>query len=326
MYSPTTRLLAVLEMLQSNKRMSGTEIARRLEVDVRTVRRYITTLQDMGIPVEGERGAAGAYQLQRGHRLPPLLYTEGEAIALALGLITLQVFHFPADVVAVEGALAKTERVVPEAVFHRIQSLRKAIVFNPGAYITQSPQLTHNQFLVLWSSAVQERQRVNLFYRSWQGEMTERAVDPCALVYNEGYWYAVGYCHLRHGLRTFRLDRVHDVVPQPDRFDPPDDFDPLEQVLRSIALAPNRYNVELVLYTSLEQAQNVFSPTEGIFEEKHDSVIFRRNTSELDWLAYTLLYAPFRIRINHPPELRERLAALSEKALEMSREPDAPTG
>lgn len=324
MYSPTTRLLAVLEMLQSNKRLSGAEIARRLEVDVRTVRRYITTLQDMGIPVEGERGAAGAYQLQRGSRLPPLLYTEEEAIALALGLIALQVFHFPADVVAVEGALAKTERVVPEAVFHRIQSLRSAIVFNPSVYITQPPPLTHNQFLVLWSSAVQERQRVNLFYHSWQGKMTERAVDPYALVYNEGYWYAVGYCHLRHGLRTFRLDRVHDVVPQSDRFVPPDVFDPLEHVLRSIALAPNRYSVELVLFASLEQAQSVFSPTEGIFEEKHDSVIFRRNTSELDWLAYTLLYAPFRIRINHPPELRQRLAALSEKAFEMSQDPDSP--
>jgi len=324
MYSPTTRLLAVLEMLQSNKRMSGAEIARRLEVDVRTIRRYITTLQDMGIPIEGERGASGAYQLQRGHRLPPLLYSEEEAVALALGLITLQAFHFPVEVVAVEGALAKTERVVPEAVFRRIQSLRSAIVFNHSFYIAQPPQLTHNQFLVLWSSAVQERHRVNLRYRSWQGEMTERAVDPYALVYNEGYWHAVGYCHLRHGLRTFRLDRVQDIVPLSDQFDPTEDFDPLEHVLMSIALAPNRYSVELVLYTSLEQAQSIFSATEGIFEEKQDSVIFRRNTSELDWLAYTLLYAPFRIRINHPPELRQRLVALSEKALEMSQEPDAP--
>jgi len=122
-------------------------------------------------------------------------------------------------------------------------------------------------------------------------------------------------------LRTFRLDRVHDVVPLSDRFDPPDDFDPLEQVLRSIALAPNRYSVELVLYTSLEQAERVFSPIEGIFEEKQDSVIFRRNTSELDWLAYTLLYAPFRIQVNHPPELRQKLAHLSAKALEMSQAP-----
>ncbi|MEO1289844.1 MAG: HTH domain-containing protein, partial [Chloroflexota bacterium] len=114
MYSTTARLLAVLELLQSNKRMSGTEMARRLEVDVRTIRRYITTLQDMGIPIEGERGIYGAYQLQRGHRLPPLLYTEDEAVALAFGLIILQAYHFPVDAVAVESALAKTERVIPE--------------------------------------------------------------------------------------------------------------------------------------------------------------------------------------------------------------------
>jgi predicted DNA-binding transcriptional regulator YafY len=156
MYSPTARLLAVLEMLQSNRRISGAEIAERLEVDTRTVRRYIMTLQDMGIPVEGERGASGAYSLGRGHRLPPLLYTEDEAVALVLGLIALQTFHFPVDALALEGALAKTERVIPEAVFRRVQSLRKAIVFNPSVYMAQPPPLAHNRFLVMLASAVQE--------------------------------------------------------------------------------------------------------------------------------------------------------------------------
>jgi predicted DNA-binding transcriptional regulator YafY len=164
MYSPTTRLLAVLELLQSNKRMSGIEIARRLEINIRTVRRYITNLQDMGIPIEGERGALGAYELQRGHRLPPLLYTEEEAVALALGLITLQAFQFPVDAVALEGALAKTERVVPESVFQRVQSLRNAIIFNPNTYLTQHPPLAQNQFLVALSSACEKQQRVLLSY------------------------------------------------------------------------------------------------------------------------------------------------------------------
>src|SRR5260221_3377327 len=98
MYSPTTRLLAVLELLQSYKQMSGTELARRLEVHVRTVRRYIVMLQDMGIPVEAERGPYGAYQLQRGYKLPPLMYTDAEAIALTLGLIAIREVRFPVDV------------------------------------------------------------------------------------------------------------------------------------------------------------------------------------------------------------------------------------
>src|ERR1700755_91995 len=102
MYSPTTRLLTVLELLQSYKRMSGSELARRLEVDVRTIRRYIVMLQDMGIPVEAERGPYGVYQLQRGHRLPPLMFNDAEAIALTLGLLAIREFRFPVDVAAVE--------------------------------------------------------------------------------------------------------------------------------------------------------------------------------------------------------------------------------
>lgn len=323
MYSPTARLLAVLELLQSNQRMRGAEMARRLEVDGRTIRRYITTLQDMGIPIAGARGPSGAYQLQRGHRLPPLLYTEDEAVALALGLIILQAFHFPVDAVAVEGALAKTERVIPEDAFQRVQSLRNAIIFNPSVYITHSPQLAHPRFIVSLSSAIQEQRRVHLSYRAWRGEMTERAVDPYALVYNEGYWYAVGYCHLRKDLRTFRLDRVREVVPLADRFEQVGEVNPLEHVLKSIALSPNVYNVEIILYTSLKQAQSVFSLADGVLEEAQDTVIFRRNTSDLEWLAYTLLYAPFRVRVNHPPELRQKLVDLSAKALEISQKPDA---
>src|SRR5215475_13349935 len=117
MYSPTSRLLTVLELLQSYKQMSGSELARRLEVDTRTVRRYIVTLQDMGIPVEGERGPYGTYQLQRGYKLPPLMFTDSEAVALTLGLLAIREFRFPVDVAAVEGALAKTERVLPEPLF-----------------------------------------------------------------------------------------------------------------------------------------------------------------------------------------------------------------
>ncbi|MEM9954919.1 MAG: YafY family protein [Chloroflexota bacterium] len=322
MYSPTARLLAVLELLQSNKRMSGTEMARRLEVDVRTIRRYITTLQDMGIPIEGERGIYGAYQLQRGHRLPPLLYTEDEAVALAFGLIILQAYHFPVDAVAVESALAKTERVIPEEVFQRVQSLRKAIIFNHSVYVAQSPELIDNGFIVMLSSAIEKKQRVHLSYQSWQGDLTERPVDPYSLVHNEGYWYMVAYCHLRDDLRTFRLDRVHEVVSLQEQFEPIRDINPLDYVLKSIALSPNVYQVEIILYTSLEKAQSIFSLADGILEEAQNHVIFRRNTSELEWLAYTLLYLPFRVQVNHPPELRQKLFDLATKALEMSQDPN----
>src|SRR5512134_550113 len=134
MHSPTTRLLSVLELLQSHKQMSGSEIARRLEVDPRTVRRYIVMLQDMGIPVEAERGPYGNYQLQRGHRIPPLMFTESEAIALTLGLLAIREFRFPVEVAAVESALAKAERVMPEKLLSQARALRETITFRTSFF------------------------------------------------------------------------------------------------------------------------------------------------------------------------------------------------
>src|SRR5690606_130630 len=129
MYSPTTRVLTVLELLQSYQRMSGAEIARRLEVDRRTVRRYIVMLQDMGIPVEAERGPYGAYQLQRGYKLPPLMFTDAEAVALTLALLAVRELRFPVAVAAIEGALAKTERVMPDKLLQQARALQEAITF-----------------------------------------------------------------------------------------------------------------------------------------------------------------------------------------------------
>jgi predicted DNA-binding transcriptional regulator YafY len=180
-YSPTTRLLTVLELLQSRKQISGTEIARRLEINGRTVRRYIVMLQDMGIPVEAERGPYGAYQLQRGYKLPPLMFTDAEAIALTLGLIAMREFRFPVDVAAVEGALAKTERVMPEKLLKQARSLQEAITFN----VRPPPSLLQNDLVATLCSAVQDRKQVFLRYQSWNGEESERAFDAYGIVFNE---------------------------------------------------------------------------------------------------------------------------------------------
>ena len=176
MYSPTTRLLTLLELLQSYKQMSGSEIARRLEIDVRTVRRYIVMLQDIGIPVEAERGPYGAYQLQRGHRLPPLMFNDAEAVALTLGLLAIREFHFPVDVAAVEGALVKTERVMPEKLLQQARGLQEAITFN----VSPPPVFLQNDFIVTLSSAIHQRQRVYMRYRSWGGDSPRATLTPTA--------------------------------------------------------------------------------------------------------------------------------------------------
>jgi predicted DNA-binding transcriptional regulator YafY len=313
MYSPTTRLLTVLELLQSYKQMSGPDIARRLEVDLRTVRRYIVMLQDMGIPVEAERGPYGAYQLQRGYKLPPLMFTDAEAVALTLGLLTIREFRFPVDVVAVEGALAKTERVMPEKLFNQARGLQEAIVFN----VSPPPTVLHNNSLPILSSAVHQRQQVWLRYQSWSGDESEREFDPYGIVFNEGFWYAAGYCHLRQDLRTFRMDRIVALEPRERSFERPEKFDILAHVLDSIALMPGMTQIEVVLETSLEIAQQVIGPVMGTLELSEKGVIFRRAASQLEWVAHILLNLDFPVHIVQNDELRQMIRQMGTRALQM---------
>src|SRR5512134_1252927 len=131
MYHPTTRVLAVLELLQSRSRMTGAELAQRLEVDIRTLRRYITMLQDLGIPIFAERGRNGAYELSPGFKLPPMMFTNEEALALTVGLISARRLNLPDTDRAVESAIAKLERVMPLDLKSRVRALTETITLDP---------------------------------------------------------------------------------------------------------------------------------------------------------------------------------------------------
>lgn len=313
MYSPTTRLLSVLELLQSRRQISGSEMARRLEVDRRTVRRYIMMLQDMGIPVEAERGPYGNYQLQRGHKIPPLMFTDTEAIALTLGLLAIREFRFPVEVAAVESALAKTERVMPEKLLQQARALQEAITL----HIDLPPTRVQNDFVKILSLAVQQRRQVRLSYRSWEGAESEREFDPYGIVFNEGYWYTAGYCHLRHDLRTFRLDRITALEGLDRAFVRPDDFDVLEHVLNSLFSRPGTEQVEVLMKTTLEHARQVTSPDMGTLEEAEQGVIFRRAAQHLEWVAFFLMCLDFPVVVIQPAALRETLQQMAAKAVQM---------
>src|SRR5215468_8124038 len=132
-YRPTARVLTLLELLQSHERMTGAELARRLEVDVRTVRNYVQTLTDLGIPVEAERGRYGAYRLRPGYKLPPLIFTEDEALALTLSLLVAKESGLAQVAPAFDGALAKIERVLPATTRARIQAVEQTVAFAGNA-------------------------------------------------------------------------------------------------------------------------------------------------------------------------------------------------
>jgi predicted DNA-binding transcriptional regulator YafY len=127
-YRPTTRLLALLELLQARGRMTSSEIAGRLEVGERSVRRYVERLREIGIPVEGERGRYGAYSLRPGFKLPPLMFTDEEALGLGLALLAARRLGLSGVVPVVEGALAKVERVMPEVLGERVRALEETVI------------------------------------------------------------------------------------------------------------------------------------------------------------------------------------------------------
>lgn len=315
MYSPTTRLLTILELLQSHHHLNGSQLAHRLEISKRTVRRYIVMLQDMGIPIEAERGPDGAYYLGRGYKLPPLMFNNTEAIALVLGLLVIHAFQLPVEITAIEGALAKLERVMPETVLEQVRAVQAAITFSASL----SPTQLQPGFVSVLSVAVQRKQRVFLHYLTFSGHESARLFDPYGIVYHLGYWYTVGYCHLRKDVRTFRIDRIVAIEEQDQSFERPSDFNALQHVLATLATMPGTYKVEILLQGKMEQVRQVLAPTAGILEETEAGIIWYRETYELDWIAHVLLRFDFPVTIRQPVELRDMMQQLAEKALRMTR-------
>src|SRR5690242_8464295 len=282
MYHPTTRVLAVLALLQTHGRMSGAELAQRIEVNIRTLRRYIIMLQDLGIPIEAERGRNGAYVLSPGFKLPPMMFTNEEALALTVGLISARRLNLADTDRAIESAFAKLERVMPLALKSRVRALTETIILDRNTVSSTSPS---DLVLTTMSSAAQLQQRVHLRYHPNRGEDTERDFDPYGLTYYLQKWYVVGYCHLRQDLRSFRLDRILQVNELDAHFERPQGFDPLMYMMQTIATLPRKYAFELLLKTDLSTAQREVFDVLGVLEPFEDGVIMRGSVEDLDWLA-----------------------------------------
>lgn len=274
MYHPTTRVLAVLELLQARGRMTGAEMAQRLEVNIRTLRRYITMLQDLGIPIIAERGRNGAYELAVGFKLPPMMFTNDEALALAIGLLAARHMGLAEIVHAVESARAKLEQVMPLDLKSRVQALTETITLDLKA----APLTLSGQVMLTMSTATQQQRRVRLCYRSSQGHETQRDFDPYGLVYRQGKWYIVGHCDLRHSLRSFRLDRIVQADLTDAGFERPAGFDPLGHVVQAIATLPRQFSFTILLKTDLIDAQSKIIEVLGVLEPCDNGVSLQHRT------------------------------------------------
>ena len=311
MYSPTTRLLTLLELLQSRGEVSGPEIAEKLEVEVRSVRRYITMLRDMGIPVESELGRYGSYSLRPGFRLPPLMFTDPEIQAIILGLMAVRQLGL-ASTPGAESSVAKIERVLPHELRERMRAIQGVLTIN-----MPTNQAIDAEVLARFSIAAYQCWRIWIDYQGGANERSQREVDVYGLVYHAGNWYAVGYCHLRQDLRSFRLDRVQSIRLLTMQFEPPPNFDALGYLLNSIARVPGVWYIEVLLKTTLETARRYIPNDMAILEAVADGVNMILYTDNLDWIARFLLRTAVGFKIYQPSALRDRLREIALGIVEM---------
>lgn len=341
---PATRVLAVLELLQTHGRLTGPEMAQRLGVDVRTLRRRLAVLEEMGIPLTAERGRAGGYALMPGFKLPPMMFTADEAAAVALGLRAARSLGLAGAGPAVESAQAKLARVLPEGLRRRLRAIDETVSLDfgsldfgsldsgsldfgsrdSGSRDSGSPGLGNparsggaaagdGRALAELSAAAQERRVVHLRYRSASGSDSARDFETYGLVYRGGHWYAAGRCRSREALRSFRLDRVVTVEPRPERFARPEGFDALAHVTRSVAMLPRAHAVEVLLHADLAAARRAVFGALGTLEPAEGGVCLRIQADELDWVARELARLPFAFEVRAPAALRRELNRLAAR-------------
>jgi len=310
MYHPTGRVLTVLELLQSRPGLTGPELAARLETDVRTVRRYVAKLQDVGIPVEATPGRYGGYRLRPGYKLPPLIFSEEEAAAIVLGLLGSAWLEIGQSPAVVEGALSKITRVLPQAARDRVKAISALAILSP---YREEPR-PDVSLLMLLSELIQGQQCVQITHRSESNQLTHRVVEPYGLVGRRGRWYLVGYCRLRKDYRTFRLDRMSNTRALDERFRRNDEFDFRAYARENLENMTYKWRMKVLLDAELVRMRRRIPASYGTLSRTDDGVLFDWTTDDLDFAARYLmgLGVPFVVR--EPRELRDALRRLAEKA------------
>ena len=306
MASPTSRLLELLELLQTRPLTTGREIADRLGIDARTARRYVTVLQDLGIPVEGQRGVGGGYRIRPGYRLPPLMLGDEEAVAVVLGLLATRGSASDGSDV-VDGALAKINRVLPATLRRQVEALEETLAFTA----TRSAPADAAAVLVL-ADAIRRRRRISIEYRTFAGDESERELSPHGLVVHRGRWYLAAYDHMRDDLRTFRVDRMRrtellDAAAIP----PAEGFDAVAHVTSSLARVPWKWEVEVVLDLPADVAARRIPPTLAELVDDPDGTLLRMRVESLDWMATVLAGLGCGFTIRRPDELRASVGSLA---------------
>jgi predicted DNA-binding transcriptional regulator YafY len=314
-YSPVTRLFTILDLLQSRPGVTSAQLAERLGVEARSVRRYVTMLQDLGIPVEAVRGRYGGYRLRPGFKLPPLMWTDEEAVAVTLGLLAAERLGMVQTVPTVKSALAKVERVLPQALRERVQAIQQTVAIE----LVTRASADRGRYVMALSTAAFRHQRVWMRYQGSTGTENERNFDCYGLVYHNEQWYAVGYCHLRQEIRVFRLDRIRALEAAEEQFTPPASFDCLGFAIEAFAAIPSRWLAEVVLHNiDLTRVRETVPAEFATLEERPDGILLRAYDDDLEHTARFLIGLGCPFQVLQPVELVEELHRPAMRILRMT--------
>lgn len=304
------RLLRLLGLLEARIDWTAEELADRLDVTTRTIRRDITRLRDLGYPVAALAGPGGGYRLGAGAKLPPLLLDDGEALAVALGLRMSALTAVGGLEEPSVSALAKLEHVLPPRLRSRLEDISEATTSTFGASRTR---VDHSAFAVI-AAAIRGRQRVRLDYVDSRGKCSERHIEPVRLVHTGRRWYLVAFDLDRDDWRTFRFDRVTSPVTTGIRAATRRSPDPVELVQKGITVDVWEYSASVVLHASVEAARREIAPTVGTvtpIDEKTTRLSI--GADDMGWLARFLLGLSMKLEVEGPPDLKSELAGMGRE-------------
>jgi len=289
-------------MLQSRGTLKATELANELGVSERTVHRYMGMLDEMGIPIYSERGPYGGFSLVRGYKLPPLVFTPEEATALYLGSELVKEIWGASYHDAAVAATAKLDNVLPDALRHEVEQVRRGLLVTGWLRRDYGPWAP---ILDELRRCVARRQRTKIVYQSFRQETTRRHVDPYALALQWGNWYLAGHCHLRGDLRTFRVDRIQDVIATDETFEIPTDFSPREYLQRMAEQRPATYYRVAVRFD--QEVAHIVRERQEEWQQltEHDdgTVTLSFDASDLAWPCRWVLTYQDKATVIGPPDL-----------------------
>ena len=313
MLSSSTRLLRLLSLLQTRAHWMGPDLAERLEVHPRTLRRDIDRLRQLGYPVQASSGVAGGYAFRAGQALPPLLLDDEEALAVSIALRTATAGAVGGIEEPALRALVKLEQAMPARLRKRVNALRSAIL-----PLTHTGPVVEASVLATLALACRDQLRMEFRYEDGQGRSAQRSVEPQGVVHTGQRWYLVAWDRVRSDWRTFRIDRIVGDPQVGAHFAPrasPDGGDLKGYLSRSISAPHQAEQARVVLHAPYAVMSRRIPEAVGMVSALDQGQRCQLECAASDSLVYWLMAFDIEFEVLAPASLKERLRVAGERAL-----------